>query len=87
MSEPAFAVGGPARDAHRFDETRLAERMAADVDEFAGSLVIELSKGNWSDRTLPRDHALRLVADLRCIADLGWQQAVRAGTSRRMGNV
>lgn len=83
MSELAFAVNGPVR----FDEARLAERMAADVDGFAGSLVIELSEGDRSDRTLPRDHALRLVADLRCIADLGWQQAVRAGTSRRMGNV
>jgi aminoglycoside phosphotransferase (APT) family kinase protein len=44
-------------------------------------------KGRLARGTATSDHAARLVADLPIIAELGWQQAVRAKASQGIDNV
>src|SRR3954447_26649603 len=51
MTAPAFAGTGAVRDAHRFDEERLAQWMAADVPGFAGPLRVEQFNGGQSNPT------------------------------------
>lgn len=51
MSAPSFAGAGAVRAAHRFDEARLADWMAAHVERFAGPLTVEQFKGGQSNPT------------------------------------
>jgi aminoglycoside phosphotransferase (APT) family kinase protein len=51
MTAPAFAGTGAVRDAHRFDEERLAQWMAANVPGFAGPLRVEQFNGGQSNPT------------------------------------
>ena len=50
MSE-GFAGAGEVREAHRFDEARLAEWMAANVPGFAGPLTVSQFNGGQSNPT------------------------------------
>ena len=51
MSEAAFAGSGPVRDAHRFDEARLAAWMTEHVEGYMGPLRVEQFKGGQSNPT------------------------------------
>lgn len=51
MTAPAFAGTGAVRDAHRFDEERLAQWMATNVPGFAGPLRVEQFNGGQSNPT------------------------------------
>ena len=51
MSEAVFAGSGPVREAHRFDETRLAAWMAEHVEGYVGPLRVEQFKGGQSNPT------------------------------------
>src|ERR1700730_8796863 len=46
-----FGGTAPVRDAHRFDETRLATWMQAEVPGYSGPLTIEQFKGGQSNPT------------------------------------
>lgn len=51
MTAGTFAGTGAVRDAHRFDEERLARWMAANVPGFEGPLRVEQFNGGQSNPT------------------------------------
>lgn len=51
MSGDSFAGVGAVRAAHRFDQTRLADWMAAHIEGFEGPLTVEQFKGGQSNPT------------------------------------
>ncbi|HEY4083058.1 MAG TPA: phosphotransferase [Burkholderiaceae bacterium] len=63
-AEPTFQGTTPVREAHRFDESRLAEWMAAHVAGYAGPLSVEQFRGGQSNPTYKlhtpgKDYVLR----------------------------
>lgn len=54
-AETVFSGAGAVREAHRFDEARLAEWMAAHVQGYAGPLAVSQFKGGQSNPTYRLD--------------------------------